>query len=533
MDRLFANTEILMKAILRRDRIRIPVWLISIILSTLLIAAILPDLYPSDMERQIMAETMKNPAITVMLGPGYGLDNYTDGAMMAHFMLVFTALTMGIMGILLTNRHTGEEEEEGRIEMVRSLPVGSLSNLAATFLVLLISNIVLTLLTGLGLYSLGFDSMDLEGSLLYGASLGAVGIFFAALTGFFAQLAPNGRSTIGLSFAFLILAYLVRGIGDVGNEVLSLISPLGLILRTEVFVNNYWWPVLVTLLIAGLIFLVSLYLNSIRDLGDGFLPSRPGRNRASGFLSSPLGLTFRLQRSSIIYWLLGMLVLGASYGSVLGELEGFIESSEILKLMLPEAEGFNMTERFITTLISILTIIAIIPSLIFVLRLKSEERKNRTEQIYARAVSRNQVLGSYSLIAMIAGLLMQLSSILGLWSASILVMDDAMSLADLMKAGLVHLPAIWIFLSLAILFIGLAPRLSSLTWLYLGFTFFIVYLGDMLQLPEWMGKLTPFAYIPQLPIEELRIINLVILTGLGILLTGLGFIGYNNRNIEG
>ena len=36
-----------------------------------------------------MAETMKNPAVTVMLGPGYGLDN-TDGAMMSHFMLLYS-----------------------------------------------------------------------------------------------------------------------------------------------------------------------------------------------------------------------------------------------------------------------------------------------------------------------------------------------------------------------------------------------------------------------------------------------------------
>src|SRR5690554_3093471 len=119
MSKLFSNTGVLSLSILHRDRIRIPVWIISITLFTVLIAAILPNLYTTSTERQIMAETMKNPAITVMLGPGYGLDNYTDGAMMAHFMLVFTAVAVGIMSILLVTRHTREDEEEGRIEMVR------------------------------------------------------------------------------------------------------------------------------------------------------------------------------------------------------------------------------------------------------------------------------------------------------------------------------------------------------------------------------------------------------------------------------
>ena len=45
-----------------------------------------------------------------------------------------------------------------------------------------IANIVLSVLVGFGLYALGFETMDLRGSLIYGASMGAVGISFAALT---------------------------------------------------------------------------------------------------------------------------------------------------------------------------------------------------------------------------------------------------------------------------------------------------------------------------------------------------------------
>ncbi len=531
MSKLFSNTGILSLSILRRDRIRIPVWIISITLFTVLIAAILPNLYTTSTERQIMAETMKNPAITVMLGPGYGLDNYTDGAMMAHFMLVFTAVAVGIMSILLVTRHTREDEEEGRIEMVRSLPAGSLSALTATFIVLIIANIVLSLLNGIGLYSLGYESMDLAGSLLYGASLGAIGIFFAALTGLFAQLTSNTRATVGYSFSFLIIAYIVRGMGDVGNEILSLISPLGLILRTEVYVNNYWWPVFATLGLSALVFGLSLYLNSIRDLGAGFIPTRPGRRNASGFLSTPLGLALRLQRTPIIAWLIGMFILGASYGSILGDLEGFLDSSSILQQMIPEAEGFNMTERFITMLMTILSILATIPILMYVLKLKSEEVKGRTEQLHATAVSRNNIIGSYTLIAVIAAPFIQLMAVLGLWSSAVFVMEDAMSLSTLLKAGFVHLPAIWIMVGLAVLLIGFIPRLTGLTWAYLGYSFFVVYMGEMLQAPEWMADLSPFGHIPQVPVDDVNILNLAILTLIALILIIAGFIGYKKRDV--
>lgn len=533
MLKLFANTEILSRAMLRRDRIRIPVWIFSLVFFTVIIAAVLPDLYTTSMEREIMAETMKNPAITVMLGPGYGLDNYTDGAMMAHFMLVFTALAVGIMGILLTIRHTREDEEEGRIEMIRSLPVGSLSTLTATMLILTLTNIIMSLLIGVGLYSLGFESMDLSGSLLYGASLGAIGIFFAALTGLFAQLTSNTRSAIGYSFSFLIISYMVRGIGDVGNEILSLISPLGLILRIEVFVNNYWWPVYVTLAISLIIFAISLYLNSIRDLDAGFIHARKGKRNASRLLSSPLGLALRLQRTSIISWAIGMFVLGMSYGSILGDLEGFIDSSGILQQMLPESSGYSMTERFITMLMTIMSILGVIPVLMYVLKLRSEEKRKRTEHLIARAVSRNNIMGSYTLISIVSAPIIQLMSVFGLWSAAIFVMDDLVSLNILLKAGLVHLPAIWIMIGLAVFLIGFVPRLTGLTWAYLGYSFFVVFLGGMLQIPDWMMKLSAFAHIPQIPIEEVNIVKMLVLTSIAVILIVAGFIGYNMRDIEG
>lgn len=533
MSKEFTNTGMLARFILRKDRIRLPVWLISIVAFTVLIAAVLPDLYTTAGEREIMAETMRNPAVTVMLGPGCGLDNYTDGAMMAHFMLVFTALAVGIMNLLLTIKHTREDEEDGRIEMIRSLPVGPLAPLSATILMGFIANILLSFAVGFGLYSLGFESMDLHGSLLYGASLGAVGIFFASLAGLLAQVTSNARSALGYSFSFFIFSYILRGIGDVGNEMLSLISPLGLILRTEVYVNNYWWPVVVTIGVSIIIFGVALYLSSIRDVGAGFISTRPGRKSASRLLTSPLGLSLRLQRTPIIAWVVGMFILGASYGSILGDLEGFIDSSGILQQMIPESEGFSMTERFISMLMVVLSILGTIPTLIFVLKLLSEEKRKRVEHLLARAVSKNNILGSYTLIAIVAAPIIQLMSVLGLWSAALFTMEDPLPFSTLFKAGLVHLPAIWILVGLAALLIGWSPRFTGLTWLYLGYSFFVVYLGEMLQLPDWMAKLSPFGHIPQVPIEEINFLTISILVLIALVMMVAGFIGYNRRDIEG
>lgn len=530
---LYNNTGKLSRLILRQDRIRISIWLLALSVMTIMIASAFTDLYQTDVERQAIAETMKNPAMTAMLGPGYGIDNYTNGAMMAHQMLLFTAIAVAIMSILLVARHTRTNEEEGRIEMIRSLPVGRLSNLSSTIIVLFSTYVLLALVIGFGLAALGIESIDLKGSLLYGAALGATGIFFTAITALFAQLSENTRGTIGLSFTVLGLAYLIRSIGDVGNETLSWSSPLGWILGTEVYVNNYWWPIALTVGVALVIIVLSLYLNAIRDLDSGFLPSKPGKKYASSFLRSPIGLAYRLQQSGIIAWAIGMFILGASYGSVLGDLDAFMKEIEMIGEIFSSEGGYSLTEQFLTMLMSIIAMICTIPTLMVVLKLKGEEKKNRTEHLLARAVSRTRVLASYFIISFVVGIVMLTLAVLGVWSAGSAVMDDPISLGTMFKAAMVYLPAMWVMVGVAILFVGFLPQVTGLSWLYLTYSFIVVYLGGLLQFPEWMSKLSPFGHIPKIPIEDMDYLKVSILTIVAIVIMVVGFVGYNRRDLEG
>jgi len=530
----FRNTGKYTRLISRRDRIRIPAWLIIIFLFTVVIGAAYPELIPSEEERQMMAETMRNPAMTALFGPGYGLDDYHFGAMIAHQMLLITVLAVAVMNILLVARHTRGDEESGRMEILRSLPVGRLSNVGAITLVLWGANLLLSLVVGGGLYSLGLAGMDLEGSLLYGVVLGATGIFFAAVTALFAQLAESSRGTVGYSLAFLLLAYLVRAIGDVDSEAFSMVSPLGWVLRAEVYVNNYWWPVLLTLGAAVVVAALALYLNSLRDLGAGFIPSRPGRRVASRFLQGPLGLALRLQRTAIAAWAAGMLILGATYGSVMGDMEEYLDTLEIMQEMLPEVvEDISLMDQFIPMLLAVISMVCTIPVLLMILKIWGEETRNRMENLLARAVSRRCILGSYLLLAYFTSLLVQLFAVTGLWSAGAAVTEEPVSFKLIFDAGMIYLPAMWVMIGVAVLLMGFKPQAAGLTWLYLGYSFFVVYLGGILQLPDWMSSLTPYGHIPQLPVEDMNYPILALLTATALVLTVVGFLGYRERDIQG
>lgn len=530
---LYVKTGSLSRFIFRRDRLRLLIWIVSITGITLLTAVSFIDLYPSREARQTIAETMLNPAMLAMVGQGYGLDNYTYGAMLAHQMLLFTAIAVAIMSILMVTRHTRVDEEEGRIELIRSLPTGRLSNISSTMTVLFGTNLSLGVVVGFGLYALQIESMDLQGSLLFGAVLGVTGVFFGVLTLLFAQLSENSRGTIGLSFAALIFAYIVRAIGDAGAELLSWLSPLGWVLGSEVYVNNYWWPIVLTLGSAIVLAIIAMYLNANRDLGSGLLPAKPGRINASPLLQSPMGLSFRLQRTGILTWAVGMLLLGLTYGAVLGDIESFFEGVEMLEEILIPADGFTMAEQFLTMIMSVMVLISTIPVLMMILKLKSEENKNRTEHLLSRAVSRTRVLGSYYLLSFFVTLLVLVSAVVGLWSAGNAVLDEGIQFSLLFNAAMIYLPAIWIMLGLAVLLLGVEPKFTGFIWFYLLFSFIVVYLGNLLQFPVWLVNLSPYGHIPQFPVEEMDLMRITMLTLIAMILTFAGFIGYNKRDIHG
>ena len=79
------------------------------------------------------------------------------------------------------------------------------------------------------------------------------------------------------------------------------------------------------------------------------------------------------------------------------------------------------------------------------------------------------------------------------------------------------------------LLISYLPKLTSLVWIYIGFSLFAVYLGGMLDLPTWVAKISPFGHIPAYPTEEISFLVLGVLTLIAVVLVGIGFKKYSNR----
>jgi len=577
----FNNTINYAKFIFKREIFSSVIWLFIILSLTVVVAFAFSNMFGGSRDDMIgMAETMKNPAMVAMVGPVYGIDNeciqechnifpdeiyqicpgdelavalgleldicinpqflecripcydeYNDSVMYAQMMLVFIVITVAIMNIFLVVNHTRKDEENGRIELIRSLPVGRLSNLKATMIIALIVNLTLTVIITFGLYLTGMDGMSLSGSFLYGSSLGVSGLLFASIAALFAQVASTSRGALSYSFITLGVLYLLRGVGDVSLELLSYISPLGLILRTEIFYTDNWYPIWIVLGLAIIIAIIAFYLNHKRDLGAGLIPAKPGKKEAGNLLKSPMGLTLTILKATIIGWAITIFIAGASYGSIYGDIETFIGDNEMLQQVFLNNMDFTFAEQMTVTLMVISAVLVTIPVLICLLRLRTEENKGRLEQIYAKPVAKKKMLINHIIVAIACSIDFVLLFGFGLWIAAATVMAEPISLGTVLISGIVYLPAIWVMIGLGTLLIAYLPRWSGLIWGFLGFSFFIVYIGNMLNLPEWLNYLIPFSLIPMVPVEPINWFPLIILTIIALLMMIIGVNKYNKRDL--
>ena len=526
----FSNTTKLTRFILRRERMISGLWLLLLLLFLVILASEIGGMFDAP-ARAALAETLKNPGMVALMGPVYGADNYTIGAMYSNTMFIWVALAVAAMNILLVVRHTRADEEKGRAEVVRSLPTGRLAPLSAVMLTALVVNSTLVLLTGLGIGVQGVEAMGIMPSMLFGLALAAIGLFFAAVAALFSQLSSSSRGATGYSFIALCIFFVMRAAGDIGSEVLSLISPLGLIQRSALFVDNNVWPSVIIVFEAALVSAVAYALNAGRDIDQGFIAVRPGRSGASRLLRSSYGLAFRLNRNTIIAWVIILFCLGASYGAILADIESFVAESEFYQMVIGANSDFSTMEMFTATVNVIASLFAVAPLLILTLRPRAEEREGRAEAVLARPVSREQYLGGYVMPAFAAGILFPAASAAGLYASSAAVLGEPVALVFLLKANLVFVPALWVMIGAAVLLIGVLPKASGAIWAYFGFSFFTEFIGRMLKLPEWLGKITPFGYIPVLPVDEINLVTLCIVGSVGLALALAGVFFYERRDL--
>lgn len=531
----FAGTGTLIRFIMRRDRVRLPVWIGSITLFTVGSVASIPDLFQDASDLQARADLMRNPGTRAISGPGYGLDDYTYGAMTANEYLSWVAIFVALMSILLIVRHTRAEEETGRAEVVRAGVVGRHAHTTAALIVVGGASLLIGVLLALGTSSLGLESMDAEGSWLFGLGLASVGVVFAAVTAVTAQVSEHARTASGLAGAALALAYTLRAAGDmseIGGSPLSWLSPIGWGQQTRMWVDDRWWPLLLPVALTLLLIGLAYSLSSHRDFGAGLVQSRPGSPTASPSLASPLGLALRLHRSSVLWWTFAIVAFSAGYGSLASEIESFAEDFSLVEDLTETIGGDTLISSFLAVITSLIAVAVAVFAVLTVQRVRSEESSGRAEPVLATATSRIRLMASHVIMAMVASTVVLALAGLGIGGTAAAALDDGQILGDLVGAALAYAPAVWLTVGLWAALFGLTPRITMLVWVVIAYAGVIGTYGPLLGLPAWTLNLSPFGHVPALPAEDMNWLPMLLLTGLAIVLLIAGFWGFRERDLE-
>ncbi|WP_405614522.1 ABC transporter permease [Streptomyces sp. NBC_01508] len=527
-----AGTGTLIRFGLRRDRVRIPVWVVALTLGTMTTVTEFKTLYSTAAERASARASMDSPAALAMTGPRHYLADYNIGSMMGHQLLGFMAVLVGLMSVLIITRHTRDEEETGRAELVRSTVVGHHAQLASALVVATVANLALAALLTLGVLSAGIDGISTGEALLYGLTHAALGLVFAGVAAITVQITAHTRGASGMALAVIGVSYVLRASGDVGNEALSWLTPIGWGQRTYVFVDNRWWPLLLCLALAALTAATGFALSTRRDVGAGLRSARLGRRTASDTLTRPLGFALRLHRGTLLGFGAGLFLMGVMYGSILGDAADMVKNIAQVQEALERIGGVSVAESFASMTMVIVAVVTSVYVVMAALRPRAEESAGRAEPVLATGLSRDRWVGSHVAVALAGGTAVLLVAGLGFGLSGAASVGDGGLVLQLVGAALAYAPALWVTVGVTVVLFGWFPRAGAAAWIVPVYGFLVGYLGSLLQLPGWMNNLSPFGHVPQLPAAEMSWTPMLVLTAVAAGLIWLGLAGFRRRDLE-
>lgn len=519
------GTAGLARAELRLDRVRIAVWIGAITLMVLVSAQSVAELFPTQADLDRAAATSENPAIIAFQGPPQALD--TLGGQVAFQIGAFGLVLVALMALLMTGRMTRGEEEAGRLELLRSLPVGRNAPLLAAAVVSAGMCLVLATLVTISMIAL---DLPVAGSLNFGLGYAAVGIVFTGITLVTAQVTENQRLANGLAGCVLGASFVLRAVGDMNDGTLSWLSPLGWAQHARPFAGERWWPLLMAVAVGVGLAAFAMWLQGIRDLGAGLVSPRPGPAQATRRLAGPLALDIRLQRGSVLGWTAGIALVALAYGSISAAIEEFVADNPDLADILAQSGG-DLIDSYLATAARTTALIASGFAISAVSRLRSEEVAERAEPVLATAVSRTRYWTAFVVVALAGTVIVLVVAgvVLGV-SAAIAVDDPSLVLAGT-AAMIVYLPAVAILIGVAAFLVGRFPRLTGAAWGVLGLGLVVAMFGPLLDLPEWVQRLSPFQNIALVPAEELSAVPVVALVAVAAALLVGGLAGFRRRDI--
>ena len=367
---------------LKRDRLKLPAYVLGpAVLMAGMVAMWRGETHQALVEEiELFAGTPALRIFGVVSGASIGSAFMTRG----YLLLAVLAALMSALAVV---RHTRQNEETGRAELIGAAAVGRHAGLAAAVIVTVGANIVLAGLLGLAGIATGLPAV---GSLMAGLAVGAFGIVFAGVAAVTVQLSSTTRGASGLAAAVLGLAFVVSGLGNMlgtvdasGQRVVSAwpswLSPMGWGQQMRPFGGDIWWPLGLFAVAFVVLVGVAILLATRRDVGSGILAARRGHAQASPRLLSPLGLAWRLQRGALLAWAAALAGFGLIFGAIIDEIKDTGGATADFYARMTGSD--EMVEAWGTSMVEMAGMVVAVYAVQVLLRMRAEEADGPLEPI--------------------------------------------------------------------------------------------------------------------------------------------------------
>jgi ABC-2 type transport system permease protein len=523
-----AGTAPLLRTSFRHNGRQLAPW---IVLPTALSASsvlVYPVVFHTEQERAGLAATIgANPALGLIFGPARDLTT-VDG-FNAWRSLALGGFLAALGAIFTVTRATRGQEDSGQAELLASGVLGRASRLLTAVGMSLISSLLLGLVASLVTVACGGGW---EASLLLGATFTATGWMFAGVAAVTAQIGSDARTANSMAVGTLGTLFMLRGFAySVRAPSWTVwINPLGWMTETQPATGNHWWPLLPAVALTLAALGVAFALQAHRDFGQGAITPRPGPARGKD--RSTWRLALRLNRGALITWTIAFAALGLVFGNLTTSITSILGSDSAVQKVF--ASGATTPEglvsAFTVTILSLVGIIAAIPGVQTMLKIRAEELEDRVEPLMATAVSRARYYAANVILALAgpAVYVLVAGALIALLASGA---NLGISFGNAALQAMATIPAVWTVVAVAVMVVGVRPAVSLAAWLGVLVAFVLTLLGPTFGLADWVLGISPFWHVPNIQAAHPDLSGLLWITLFTAGFLTLGFTGFRRRDI--
>ncbi|WP_120004117.1 ABC transporter permease [Nesterenkonia muleiensis] len=523
----------LLRFMLRRDRIRTSAWVLAVGLSGFMFATAMTSVYETQEDIEGIATMLGDPVMRMLVGPIFGMDAPTHERVFSAAYVLFIYIPIALFSIFTVVRHTRAEEQSRRAELIRANVVGRHATLTATVLLTTAANLIIAALLYVGVLAAEFGS---EGSALIAAGGFVLGMFFTGVAAVTVQLSQSARAASAMAGAVLGLAYLVRMGGDMaeeGGSALSWFSPLAWSQQTAPFVEDRWWPLLISAGFAAVLIWLGFFLSTKRDVEASMFSTRLGRAEAKPSLGTPVGMAGRTLWGGLRGWGVALILTGLMFGSFA---QAMMDAADDLPAEMAQMfSGDDIMLGYLAFMGVFIAIFAGAAGVSGLQQLRGEEHQGRAEYAMSAPIGRTTWLGSHLTVLMIGvAVILALAGLgMGLGAAVSLDEDGGEYIGQLLLATVLQIAPVLAIIGIVTTLFGWIPRLANAVgWLLIGFSGFVTTFSGMLDLPDGLIQLSVFSHLAEYPVEDIEWAPVLWLSVIGIIGLVLGLIGWNRREVN-